>query len=203
MGERQIGEAELLTRVLDARLQEVHVALPGRVHRFNRTSQTADVTPQVWPDGEELPILPAVPVSYPRSPSRGLYWDLEDGDPGLLIFSEADLSQWRQQGEPGSAADLGRHSLQSAVFFPGLGPRGGEATLPDGALVLEGGDTRLGGPTATEAVLHGDAFRAAMNTWLPLLQAAIVAGGGGDMTTPNANLLAAIDAALSGKVKAE
>jgi hypothetical protein len=141
-------------------------------------------------------------VVYSRSQARGLYFDLEDGDPGLLVFLEADLAQWRQQGEPGAPADRGRHSLQSAVFFPGLVARGEEATLPAGTTVLEGGDTRLGGPTATEKVIQGDAYRTAHLAWAGAVSAAITALGG-DVTGALTTLGTDTAAALSSKVKTE
>jgi hypothetical protein len=165
VAERQITELELLTRVLDARLRGVHVAIPGRIHTFNRSTLVADVIPQVWPDGDEIAVLPAVPVVFPYAASRGLIFDLDPGDPGLCIFAEADLSQWRQQGEPGSPADVARHHIQNAVFLPGLVPRGEEGELPDGATVLFGGDVRVGAPDATEKAVLGDKLDTAFSVY--------------------------------------
>lgn len=221
MGDRQVGEAELLRRVLASELSELHVATAGRVQAFDRDAQTADVVPQVWPAGEELPVLPAVPVGFPRSAARGLAWDLAPGDPGLLVFGEADLGQWRQTGEPGPPADRGRHSLQSAVFLPGLHPRGGETTIPAGALVLFGADCRLGGATATEHLVKGDLFAGAMGTggpgglsgtlgaWASAVDVAVFGGGSPSPTLTNLlGAIAAVQAGLAGphlttKTKAE
>jgi hypothetical protein len=202
MAERQISEAELLGRVIDERMREVHVAIPGRVQTFEPSSITADIVPQVWPDGEELPVLPAVPVVFQKASGGGFLFSLSSGDPGLLIFAEVDLSQWRQQGQPGAPADLGRHNLQSAVFLPGLISRGEEESIPTSGAVIRSSALQLGGVAATDHVIRGEDYNTAILAWAGAVSAAITALGG-DVTGALSSLTTALPLTLSSKVTTE
>jgi hypothetical protein len=197
-----LTEAELLSRAIDSRLGEVHTALPGKVESFNRTQQTVDVSPQVQIDGETLPVIPSVPVLYPRSGSSYLAFKINTGDTGLLIFCEADIGLWRTRGELGAPGDDGRHGIQGAVFLPGLYPANATLSIPStvgGVAILESDDLRLGEWTATEAAVLGDLFVAAMKTWADAVTTAIPLGS--DITVITTAFKTAIDQALSSIVK--
>ena len=143
--------------VLDARLEqqalETHVGLPGRVLRYDAATQTADVVPLVrhpvpQPDGdhtfEDLPVIPSVPVLWPRVGAWFLALKVEAGDTVQLLFNSADLGTWRTgDGSVVTPGDLRRHHLAHAVAIPGLYTRGralAHAPSDDVGLVL-GSDT--------------------------------------------------------------
>jgi hypothetical protein len=146
---------------------------------------------------------------WPRAGGGYLVFPLDPTkhrETGLLICCEADITEWRRTAEPATPADQARHHLQNAVFIPGLVPRGEDLDAPAGATVLNGfWDLRLGqadcGPGNDGSAVRGGLLYDAFNVWLPLVQAAIVAGGGTDITAANTALLGAIVGALSSQVK--
>lgn len=182
--------------VLDARLEqqalETHVALPGRVQRYDAATQTADVVPLVrhpvpQPDGgtefEDLPIIPSVPVIFPRVGGWFLAFAIEPGDTVQLLFNSADLGTWRVgSGGVVTPGDLRRSHLAHAVALPGLytraralanAPRGtaglvlgsdeGTARITfraDGTIELHGG---------TQAFVKGDAYADQLSLFLNAL----------------------------------
>lgn len=154
--ERTARQAEILRRVLESDRLDLHVALPGRIRSYDRASGTAEVEIQVrrvLPSGDETvadatedyPILPGVPVLFPRATGSGGYLAirLAAGDHVWVMFSEADLGQWRATGEVSDPGLATRHGLSGAVAIPGLHHRGNpNADAPaeaDVAIGVEGG----------------------------------------------------------------
>lgn len=130
---------------------DLHTALPGTVESFDAATQCADVRPALTrrvpgedPSAdadvfEQLPVLPCVPVLYPGSSSLGIRWPLAKGDRGLLIFCEADIGRWQQDGQDGNPQAPGGHALNAGVFIPGDFSQAGKwSSLPANALTLGG-----------------------------------------------------------------
>lgn len=145
--------AGTLRRVLEAWAPSVHVAIPATVERYDPATQRADlrpVVPSVIPAADEdedaparepLPVLPSVPILWPRGGGAFVHLPLAKGDGVLVVVCDHDLSAWLRTGEanadPGSA---GAHALVGAVGIPGLAHRG--AALSEGStprVGLEGG----------------------------------------------------------------
>jgi hypothetical protein len=134
MAER-ITPAEALRRVLDARLTDLHTALPGRVRAYDVTTQTADVEPMIKrgvPTGgeedevtlETLPVLPSVPVLFPSGGQCFVTFPLAVGDPVLLVFCERDTAHYRGTGAVADPGVPTMHGLSGAVAIPcAFGPR--------------------------------------------------------------------------------
>jgi len=169
---------EVLTAAIDARTSEMRVAMPAVVVGYNHAEQWADVRPAVSAPGEEQPIVPHVPVLWPRGGTGYLLLPLAADDSGLLVCCDADIAEWRRTGEVGAPADDARHHLQSAVFIPGLVPTGHEVTSGGaGAAVLSADTVRLGDAAASKAAVHEDllsdlnAFLGALTTWGALAHA--------------------------------
>jgi hypothetical protein len=128
--------AEELTRAwIERYLGELHVAMPGRIESYDAATQTANVLPLVrhpspQPDGstamEDLPVIPSVPVLWPRGGGWFFATHLEAGDTVQLLVNSAAIGHWRVGGgdvtDPG---DLRRHHLSHAVAIPGLATRAG------------------------------------------------------------------------------
>lgn len=148
MAERPISPtgADVMMAWLEQHALETHVALPGRVESYDAALQVADVVPQVrhpvpQPSGEytyeDLPVIPSVPVIFPRVGKWFVAMSVEAGDAVQLLFNSASISHWRTATadagttggdrcgrgvvEPG---DLARHHLQNAVALVGLETRG-------------------------------------------------------------------------------
>lgn len=120
--------AELLRAAIDYKLVDVHTSLPGRIEKFDKATQTADVQPLIKrrfanPDGTEvletLPVIPRVPVAFPRAGKFFITWPLKAGDLVELVFSEASRDNFK--GGDGSEADpddFRRFDLSDAVAHP-------------------------------------------------------------------------------------
>lgn len=131
----RITPAETLRRVLDARLADLHTALPGRVRAYDAATQTADIEPMIKrgvPTGgeedevalETLPVLPSVPVLFPSGGQCFVTFPLAVGDPVLLVFSERDTNQFRATGAVSDPGVPTMHGLSGAVAIPcAFGPR--------------------------------------------------------------------------------
>ncbi len=108
----------------------INTATPARVQRYDAALQVVDAVPLVRGpvpradgtyDHEDLPVVPSVPVVWPRVGAWGLTMALAEGDTGLLVCLESDLGTWRAgDGSVVDPVDLRRHHLSHAVFVPGL-----------------------------------------------------------------------------------
>lgn len=121
--------ADLLQYVIDDDRASLFVALPGRVEAYDSSKQVADIKPmtkRVARDGDdnrlvdELPVIPAVPVVWPRGAGYFICFPLGAGDEGLIVCCDSDLGAWRDSSLISDPGDERRHSLAGAVFLPGL-----------------------------------------------------------------------------------
>lgn len=134
------SEPELFRRSLEAHLQSVHTAIPGIVVSYNPATQTANVRPAIKRlvptaaegefTAEALPVIPAVPVLWPRAGASWFAPVLEAGDGVLLIMCETDPNTYLRTGEVSEPGDVRRHSLAHAVAIPGLFPRANALPAP-------------------------------------------------------------------------
>ena len=104
-------------------------AIPGRVKSYDATKQTAVIEPMVklvWRTADDervvdtLPVLPDVPVAWPRGGGYFLHLPLAAGDGGLILVTDTDIGAWRETGQVSDPGDERRHGLGGAVFYPGL-----------------------------------------------------------------------------------
>ncbi len=110
-------------------LQDMHVALPGRVENYDATTQKASIQPVIkglFEDEEgvrqveRLPVIPNVPVQWPQGGGYFISFPLAIGDTGLLLFSEASLDVWLNEGGEVDPLDDRRNHLSDAIFIPGV-----------------------------------------------------------------------------------
>lgn len=215
--------ADLLSDVLDTRIADIHTALPGRVVRYDSAKQLADVQPQIQcadldVDGvvvtRSFPVLPSVPVAFPAAGGFAITFPVQAGDTGLLVFCELPIDRWRATGQESHPADIRRHSVTSAIFYPGLRPakqafteadlstdatigKAGGATIhlkPDGTV-------HLGAPTASDFVALATLVNARLATIQNTFDAHVHAtpSGAADATLTKIGALASVAAT---KVKA-
>jgi hypothetical protein len=131
--------SEVIKSAIETRLVDLHSAMPGEVVSFNPSTQMADVQPAlkrkfVTSQGtrvEALPVIPNVPVVFPRSSNAIVYFPLQKGDSVLLIFSERSIDRWAQNGGVVDPADTRKHSLSDALCIPGPWPQSGAFEVAD------------------------------------------------------------------------
>jgi len=120
-----LDEQTLLREVMNDRLRQVNVALPGRIERYVASTRQADVLPLItekYADGEvvTLPVLTNVPVVMPATQAGRLTLPVAPGDTVLVVFSQRSLDNWLSEGGKVNAGDIRMHSMSDAMAIPGL-----------------------------------------------------------------------------------
>jgi hypothetical protein len=193
----EVTDAEMIDAFLDARQTDLHVAMPCKVESYDRSAGTVDVVPALnrsLPDGDgnyvsrARPKLTGVPVQWPRTTQFALTFPLRAGDYGLLVVCERNIAAWRATGNQGDPGDLGMHTLDGAVFLPGLYPDSSSAQSADASNMVIGSDTNgsariiikptaevdVGAAAANFVAMSEkvkawlDAFNAAVTGWTPV-----------------------------------
>jgi hypothetical protein len=190
--------AEVLRVAIDARLADVHTAIPARVETYDAAKQRVSVKPLIRrgyldEDGqravESLPVINEVPIVFPGAGGFRVTFPVAPGDTVLLVFSEASIDRWLPRGGDVDPADDRRFSLNDAIAIPGLrsfaaplasAPADVMTAGKDGGPVIEfdGSEIRAGGSSAL--ALAGD---------LESLRAAIAGAASGNAVPGAAGLL--------------
>lgn len=145
---------EVLSQVLDEHAAQMSVCMPGVVESFNRADQTAEVrVVTLRTGGEHRATVPNAPVVFP-----GAYWDVQQGEGGLLVIADEDWRTWWRTDEDSEPESVASHELSSAFFIPGLRSQpNARDLLADSSVLLRPialGTVRLGTYNANKAALH-------------------------------------------------
>jgi len=190
-----VSLAEVLRRVLESRLAEVHVALPGKVERYDSAREVADVRPMLRraiPDEngeaflETLPVIPSVPVAWPAGGGCAVTFPLAVGDHVEIVFQDFDVDQYRRTS--GALSDPGvraSHGLSGAVAIPSAvnAPVGAHASHVK-VVLGAGKELHVGGDTDAAALASQvKALETAINSHT---HSGVTTGGGtsGTISTP-------------------
>ena len=124
---------EVIRAAIESYLGDFYVAMPGTVVKYNSATQSADVKPLlkktvIFDSGEEavesIPIVPQVPVIFPRTSQYFLSFPLAPGDNVLLLVNDRSIDSY--MGSTGKfdvdPVDLRQHDLSDAVCLPGFFP---------------------------------------------------------------------------------
>lgn len=163
------SDEEIHADLMEQLLLGIHVAMPGRIQSYDPVHQVADIVLQVRhrypdPDGtgqyldEDYPVLPAVPVLWPRMGKWFMAMSVEAGDAVQVLFNSSALGIWRRSSATdalsgldrairgvSTVGDVGRHSLTHAVALLGMetfnqalahAPPSVPPTAPDACLTL-------------------------------------------------------------------
>ena len=213
MSSAPLSSTDLHRLAMGARLSKLHVAFPARVERVD--GPRVDVRPETerateCRDGstlhEELPVIAAVPLAFPRTESTGLAFPVSVGDYVLIVCCDRSLGEWLRTGRRERTVDVGVHTLDGAVAIPGLFPDA-SAFAPDHLVLgsfgsgpsihVDGDHVRVGGDGADQQVPHGNAWKDAftalaglMKTWVTAVDGIVSPGTPLPSTTP---LNAALD----------
>lgn len=163
---------ELIRKYVDHRLGELRVAFPAQVMTYDQATQSANVLPlllnRIVAEGgdviEPLPVLPTIPVVFPRGGGYFMSFPLLPGDTGMVVVCDRSLDNWRQLGGVQDPLDGREHPLSGAAFYPGLHdnltpitPAVSAAGMAIGSetgkqIHVSAADIALGAPTATDFV---------------------------------------------------
>ena len=123
--------ATAIREAIDSSLLDVHTAMVCTVKTYSAATQRVDVVPQIkrpienYDTGEieheELPVLPNIPVAFPRAGNMFISFPLEPGHVVLVIFCEYSLDQWLEKGRPTAPGDIGHLTMTGGIAIP-LGP---------------------------------------------------------------------------------
>jgi len=115
----------ILERKVKNILMDVHVAMPARVTSYDYTKQKADCKPMIkrrFRDGtsQSIPVIPNVPVVFPRVNNSYVYLPIKVGDNVLLIFSDYSLDNWAFNSEQDlDPQDIRAHNITDAFALAG------------------------------------------------------------------------------------
>lgn len=128
MGSETPSLAQTIKDSIEARLAELHTAMPGTIEKFDAATSMASVAPSLkrkYVNGEvvNLPLILNVPVCFPRGGGAAITFDLQKGDPVLLVFSERSIDAWKSLGGLTDPRDPRKHALTDAFAIPGGYPK--------------------------------------------------------------------------------
>ncbi len=138
--------AEIFRLAIQSSLLDVWTALPCRIESYDPVANSVEVLPMVRraitdshgnTQHEDLPVLPNVPVLFPRSSAFSATWPLAKGDFVLVIFCAAAVGNWRETGDISDPGDLRRHDLSFGFAIPGIAPKDGSIPTNPLAAVFE------------------------------------------------------------------
>lgn len=154
--------AEVVRALVNARLVDVHTALPARVVSYDRATRMASVqpivkAPQRRESGttlETMPVLTRVPVMFQCTSRNGVTFPIEAGDLVWVMFSEQSIDRVLiTDGNPTDPKSPVRFTLQGAVCVPGFHTTQTVSDeSDDDAMVVHGDEIRLGSKDASQKV---------------------------------------------------
>lgn len=194
---------DVINRLIEQRLCDVHTSIPGRVVSFNAANHTADIQPLLknptfdeWQNrgkGESYPVLPDVAVRYPCGGAYTITWPLAVGDMGMIEICEGSLEEVELSGDESDPYDTSRHDLAHATFVPNFWDRTDLTAVVASALVIgcreTGQQVRIGASTVEAcsatvgAATDFVAMAAKVLTELGKIQTALGAHTHGGVTT--------------------
>lgn len=138
------SDEEVHADLMEQLLLGIHVPMPGRIQSYDAAHQVADIVLLVRhrdpdPDGtgqyldEDYPVLPAVPILWPRMGKWFWAASVEAGDAVQVLFNSSAIGIWRRSSATdalsgldrairgvSTVGDVGRHSLTHAVALLGM-----------------------------------------------------------------------------------
>jgi hypothetical protein len=173
--------SDVLRAALSDALADTHTALPAKIERYDAATQKADVKPLLKRplrdeegndlEPEALPVIPSVPIAWPRGGGFFLSFPLNKGDLVTLVFHERSNDRWKSTAQGVDVAPTGyrMHDLSDAVAIPGGYPF--TAPIPDAS-----GDAATVGASNGMQIKIDALGNAVIGSAVSLKQAAALAG---------------------------
>lgn len=143
-----VSDATGLDIIIGRKLDQMHVAFPGKIISFDAASQTASIQPsvpmKVTIDNESkfvpLPVLNDIPVVIPNAQTAGyvLTLPIQAGDTCICIVPDKAMDSFLDGtgdatnafvGGPANVSNVRSHNLADAICIPGLST--GSSALPE------------------------------------------------------------------------
>ena len=101
----------------------LNVCLPATVKKYNSSNNTADLQPAiqaVMSDNTfvDLPLLLKVPVLELGGKGLSVKIPLQEGDTGIVIFCDRDITLFKQEKKNTQPNTLRQHDLSDGIFIP-------------------------------------------------------------------------------------
>lgn len=168
--ERFADLQEALKVVLESRLARVWTTLPGIVESYDPAANTVVVQPaikglQKLPGNKsklvDMPLLPDVPVYFPRGGGVTQTFPIAKDDECIVIFASRCIDGWWQSGGDQVAPEFRMHDLSDAFaligpqsapnVIPNINPNTAQMRTDDGSTFIEldpaTGDVNIKAPT--------------------------------------------------------
>lgn len=142
MSATQPTQVEALDQLQRDTMQRIRTAVPGIVVAYDPIRNVAQIQPAIG--GRDvgtgipitLPILPDVPVMWPRGAGVTIRGELMTGDAVLLLVCDRSIDDWIALGGVVPGKLTRTHSLADAVALPMLSPATSPLPVSGGKLVI-------------------------------------------------------------------
>lgn len=209
--------ADVISRAVSSILGSVHTSFPGKIDKYDYATGKADIQPLIgrrYNDGStlDMPIIPSVPVVFPRCSAGSVSFPLTRGDGVLVVCCERSIDEFKSKGGKVVPEDGRRFDLSDAVAIPGFFPFTEKTTISgnndfqivfkgQSIFIRENGDIEIGGAPVQN--LMTKAYSTALDIQLGLMVTALNALLSAIGITPAVPLWTAPATGLTSKTKAE
>lgn len=186
---------EALGDFVDSRLRGLRVSMPGRVEKYDASTQKADVQPLIQSghtqeDGErtslDLPMVLDVPVQFQGAGDFGVTFPVAVGSIVLLVFADFSLDKWLTHGKdsPVDPLDDRAHHISDAIAIPGLRTFNDPTDQVSSDSNVIRGKTRIGSKDAADPVVRQSDL-ADLKIWLDTLVLPVSGASAGPVIPAN------------------
>ena len=225
-GSRSPTLAEVIRSAMDCRGLEIHTSLPCRVEKIDKDGKFVDVKPVIRrrflnPDGSEinesLPVIPRVPIAWPRAGKFFITFPIKPGDLVELVITEASRDAFQGGSEivETDPDDFRRFDLSDAWAYPGGGHPDSTALKNfdpddlvigvDGGVVAhfkDSGEIHLGSKNADQFIALAIKTRDEITAQRDNSDANVITFNGHNQTVPAAGLLDGLGLPVTGAATA-
>lgn len=160
--------SEVIQTGIDSAHQNIYVSIPATVQTYYPSTQTVDAQPvvqrPVYDDEgvvsyESLPVVPNVPVAFPRGGGFAFSYPLAQGDTVLLVFSTYAFGVWRSNNQTDQPPGDNRlNSMGYPVAIPGIAATSNalaSATSDTMVMGLDNGNAQLALSSSLSTLVNG------------------------------------------------
>lgn len=178
---------DVLETAIQTIVGQIHTCFPGVIETYDESKAMASVNPLIsrkYLDGTivNFPLIPNVPIVWPRTKSGSISFPLSKGDGVLILCAERSLDEWLSKGTVVAPEDKRRYALIDAIAIPGLFSFNNTTKIDDNASfqvhfrnqtirVMDSGDIKVG--TAPLQKVMTEAYKTALEIQLGLIATAL------------------------------
>lgn len=115
-GNQNIGEA--VQSLIQSNLSRLNTSFLALVKEVDTESNRVTIEPIAKKEGEEDFTIPDVLVGYPSCKDMKVSLKLQEGDCGIAIVSDRDITRYKEEKIAGVAPSNRTHFLGDSVFIP-------------------------------------------------------------------------------------